>query len=79
MFFGKTVWDTINDAKEFSQSLIDYNDKRWGKSKINGSWTGTDGEQIYVSVQDDKVFYMIAPAEFSSDSLIDLIETGQGL
>ena len=79
MFFGKTVWDTINDAKEFSQSLKDYNDKRWGKSKINGSWTGTDGEQIYVSVQDDKVFYMIAPAEFSPDSLIDLIETGQGL
>ena len=79
IFFSKIIWDTKQDADQFTAALTDYNNLRWASEKGNSFWTGTDGEKIDLIQQDDIVYFMISPESFDTAPLLDLINGGEAM
>ncbi len=79
MFFSKIIWDTKQDADQFTGALTDYNDLRWTSEKGNSFWTGMDGEKIDLIQQADLVYFLISPDTFDSAPLLDLINGGEAM
>lgn len=72
VFILDTVWDTTEDAEEFTIALIDYANTRWDadSQQLSGlfSWRGREGSVVLVQ-EGDRTLWIIAP----TDELADLI------
>lgn len=77
VFILDMVWDTTEDADEFSEAFIKYADLRWvsGSEEINGydTWTGDwDSDQgVTVFIQDgDRTLWVMAPDRETMESIL---------
>ena len=74
VFIMDTVWDTTEDADEFTDAFIDYASLRWdpGATSSVRSWTGVDGTVVFWQDGDRTVWVTAPTFEMASAILTEL-------
>ena len=74
VFVMDVVWDTTEDANEFTDAFIEYASQRWSPSPISSvrSWTGVDGTVVFWQDGDRTVWITAPTFEMASAILSEL-------
>lgn len=79
LFFSKIVWDSVKESEEAEKAFIMYLDKRFGKTVGENTWVGEEDASVCLIRQDDVLYWIILPDNFSSAQLLNLIQNGSSL
>ena len=74
VFVMDVVWDTTEDANEFTDAFVEYASQRWSPSPISSvrSWTGVDGTVVFWQDGDRTVWITAPTFEMASAILSEL-------
>ena len=74
VFVMDVVWDTTEDANEFTDAFVEYASQRWSPSPISSvrSWTGIDGTVVFWQDGDRTVWITAPTFEMASAILSEL-------
>jgi hypothetical protein len=77
IFVLDTVWDTLQDADEFMDALVQYADSRWdaSPSQIVGqpTWAGQNGT-IVIYQNGERILWLITPSEKLAETVFEALQ-----
>jgi hypothetical protein len=73
-FIMRSTWDTMQDADEYWNALVDYSKARWGKpTNVEGfaqEWLSADEGYVTIRRNGNDIIWLISPDKTTAERMI---------